>query len=78
MSIGLWILFYVLTLAFWLWVVRWGGADVLEGSIFADLTEWLSSHLDVETIRGIGWIAIIAATIWFVVGVFIPAARFAW
>ena len=32
MSLTWWIVIYVIDSIFWLWVVRWGGAEILEGT----------------------------------------------
>ena len=78
MSLAVWIGTYVVVLACWMWIVRWGGADWIEGAFVADVFFFLSSRMDAEAIRLIGWIAIGVTTLWFAVGLFLPAARFWW
>ncbi len=78
MSIGFWIATYLAILLFWLWVVRWGGAERLEGSAITDWFDWLSSRLHADGIKVIGWLAIGLASAWFVAGLFVPSARFWW
>lgn len=76
MSLEAWAVIYAIEMAFWIWTVFLGGADRLEGSFILDLFWTLSSRIDAEMIRFIGWIVMIGTTAWFVLGLFVPAARF--
>jgi hypothetical protein len=76
MPLVVWIILYLVGVVFWLWVIFWGGAEWLEGtlasgflvSIFA--TRWRS-----EGIKLFAWLALLGNTTWFVLGIFIPEAR---
>jgi len=77
MSLGLWGLFYVLDVLFWLWVVRWGGAEWLEGTFTSGfLIHLLALRWTAEGIKLFGWGTLILSTIWFVLGLFYPELRF--
>ena len=78
MSLSLWIITYLVVLLFWLWVALWGGAERIEGSTIAALFfHWLPRY-DAESIKLIGWLAIVGVSAWFVAGLFVPAVRFWW
>jgi hypothetical protein len=76
MSLVLWLLLYFLDSLFFYWVCFRDGAEQLEGTfasgflmgIFA--TEWSAEGIRLYV--SIGWAV---ATTWFVVGLFVPAAR---
>jgi hypothetical protein len=67
----------LLVIAVWLWIAFRGGAEFLEGSFLTHFFGWFHRDTDAETIRLWAWIAITGRTIWFLVGLFTPAARFA-
>jgi len=76
MSLKAWLIIYLSDLLFWLWVVRWGGAERLAGSFFAGfLLNFRASSWDSAGIKVFGWLMLIISTIWFVVGVFLPEMR---
>lgn len=63
-------------LIFWLWVVRWGGAEWLEGSFLSGfLINLRAPYWDSGGIKLFGWLMLIVSSIWFVVGVFVPGMR---
>lgn len=76
MSLGLWVISYLVLLALWGWILFLRGAEFLEGSFLADFFDWFSWKMDAEAIKLVTWIMLIVTTIWFVVGVFVPTARF--
>ena len=77
MSLTAWLLFYLADVAFLLWVVRWGGAEVLEGTFASGcLISWFAPRWSADGIKVFGWCALVAHTIGFIVGVFWPDFRF--
>ncbi|MHC4789782.1 MAG: hypothetical protein ACYS8K_11385 [Planctomycetota bacterium] len=76
MSLVAWVLFYLFDIAFWLWIVRWGGAETLEGAFSGCLFPWLATRWDADGIRLFGWCALIGSTVWFIAGAFWPDFRF--
>jgi hypothetical protein len=72
MSLKAWIITYSFDLIFWLWIIFWGGADWIKDSIIGGYL----SLLDTDSIRWMGWIFLIWSTIWFIIGLFTPNARF--
>jgi hypothetical protein len=79
MSYATWILLFAANSLFCLWVLRWGGAEWMEGwrSIF--FIEWAQS-LDwtAEQIKVFILACWIGHALWIVVGLFFPGARFLW
>ena len=72
-----WILIYVAEALFWLWIVRWGGAERLEGtfaSVF--LVHFRAPGWGTKGIKVFGWICLVLSTIWFLIGLFDPESRF--
>lgn len=79
MSILTWILIYLGLSLFYLWVLRWGGAEWMEGwkSIF--FIDWFRSvEWSSEQIRLYMLLCWIGSSIWFVIGLCYPECRFAW
>lgn len=75
MSTPWWVALYVAQALFWLWIARWGGARSLHGWRAAFLLHWVAWRWDEEVIRLFGWLALGGTTLWFVIGLFEPAAR---
>lgn len=76
MSLGEWVACYGANLLFWLWILRWGGAEWLEGSFISGFLFPASAPTwDVEGIKAYGWLVLIASTIWFIVCLLTPDAR---
>jgi hypothetical protein len=74
-----WIIFHFLNFLFWLWVVFWGGADWLEGTLSSGfLIHIFAPRWSAEGIKLFGWGTLIIDLIWFLVGLFIPEARLYW
>jgi hypothetical protein len=78
MAIEVWVGAYVMMLGFWVWVAAFGGARWLEGSEIADWIHFSPEVMSADTLRGIGWVMVVGVTVWFVVGLVWPAARFLW
>ncbi len=77
MSLIPWIVVYALNMLFWLWIVRWGGAERLEGTFSSGLLiSVFAPQWSAEGIRVFGYGAIIVSTIVFVLGVFFPDFRY--
>lgn len=71
-----WIIIYAFDVVFFLWVVRWGGAEWLEGTFTSGmLIHWFAPTWTAEGIKLFVWVSFIATSIWFVVGLFVPSAR---
>lgn len=66
----------MLDLLFWLWVIRWGGAERLEGTFTSGLlVNYFAVNWSAEGIKLFAWLTLIATTIWFFAGVFYPEIR---
>lgn len=72
-----WIGIYITDIIFWAWIVFWGGAEWLEGTfasgfvVFFWAPRWSSEGIKLYT-----WGQFILHTIWFLIGLFSPSARF--
>ena len=76
MSIAGWVLGYVADLLFMLWIVRWGGARWLEGTLASGcLISWCAPRWSADGIRAFVLLSFIVSSIWFVIGLFVPEAR---
>ncbi len=77
MSLLLWLALYLVILLFCLWLIRWGGADLLGREY---LSIFLISHRaptwGSEGIKLFAWLTLVAHTIWFLIGVFKPDTRY--
>ena len=70
------IIAYLIQLAFWLWIVRWGGAEWLEGTFISGfLVHIFAPRWSADGIKLFGWGAILISTVLFVIGVFSPDFR---
>jgi len=75
-EIAVWVIVYLCSALFWLWVLKWGGAEWLEGWKAWGVIGWFAGHWSVEQIRFYALILFIFESIWFCVGVVYPEARF--
>ena len=76
MSVARWVGGYVVDLVLSLWILRWGGAQWLEGTFSSGLViSWLASRWTAEGIRAFVLLSFVLTAIWFVVGLFVPEAR---
>jgi hypothetical protein len=67
---------YLIDLVFWLWVVRWGGAELLEGTFISGLLiHFFATRWSADGIKLFGYAAIFISTILFVVALFFPDFR---
>jgi hypothetical protein len=79
MSLGAWILSYLGDLLFCLWILRWGGAERLEGTLASGfLISWLAPRWEAEGIKLFVLLSFVLTTGWFLVGLFVPEARMSW
>jgi hypothetical protein len=77
MSLLLWVVFFALTSLLWAWVLFWGGADWLEGSFLAGLlVHILAPRWTADGIKLFAAFSWFFETVWFGIGLFVPAARF--
>jgi len=71
-----WVFLYLIDLVFWIWVVRLGGAERLEGTLASGcLISIFAPRWSAEGIKAAGWLVIVLSTIWFVIGLFSPSLR---
>jgi len=74
-----WVIVFAATSLLWAWILFWGGADWLEDTFLSGfLVHPLSSRWSADGIRlfvGFTWLG---ESIWFVVGLLAPQARFWW
>ena len=67
---------YLVNLLFWLWVVKWGGAEWLEGSFISGLLVHLfAPRWSADGIKLFGYGAILMSTIYFIVAILYPDFR---
>lgn len=72
-----WILSYAFDLLVSLWILRWGGARYLEGTFASGfLVSMLAPRWSAEGIKFFVLATLVGSTVWFVVGLFVPEARF--
>ena len=76
MNLALWLLLYVGNTAFVWWVVWGGGASWLQGWRSLFIVDWLFAYRwNSEQIALYVLVCWVGHTIWFLVGLFLPAAR---
>jgi len=76
MPLGYWVLTYVLSTLFWLWILRWGGAERLEGTFTSGfLVNVLAPGWSSDGIKLFALLSLVLSTIGFLVGLFVPAVR---
>lgn len=77
MSLISWALIYFIELLFWLWILRWGGAQWLEGTFTSGLlVSIFAPRWSAEGIKLFALLTLIVSTIWFIIGLFLPDVRF--
>jgi hypothetical protein len=76
MDFLLWIALFAAGSLFWAWILFWGGAERLEGTLLSGILLWCQaptwSTTAIKVFAAGSW-AIQA--VWFVIGVFSPAVR---
>jgi hypothetical protein len=75
MSLALWIVVHAAEALFCLWVLRWGGAERLEGSFASGLISTFAPRWSVEGLRMAALILLVFCAITFAVGLFVPSLR---
>lgn len=76
MGLGGWILLFAANSAFFLWVLRWGGAEWMEGWRSLFFIDWFRAPLwSAEMIKLYVLLCWIGHAIWFLLGIFMPAVR---
>ncbi len=76
MSLTELIITYLINLVFWLWIVRWGGAEWLEGTFISGfLVHIFAPRWSAEGIKLFGWCAILISTLLFAVAALFPDYR---
>jgi hypothetical protein len=76
MSLALWIVFYLLSCLLWSWILFWGGDEWLEGSFLSGLfVHVLAPRWSADGLRIFAGGTWFVQTIWFVVGLIFPEAR---
>ena len=77
MPVLIWILLFAVTSLFWAWIVFWGGADQLEGTLASGFViDYFAPGWSSDGIRIFGVLAWIVEGVWFLFGLVSPAARF--
>ena len=76
MGLGGWILLFAANSVFFLWVLRWGGAEWMEGWRSLFFIDWFRAPLwSAEMIKLYVLLCWIGHAIWFLLGMFMPALR---
>lgn len=74
-----WILLFIANSVFCLWILRWGGAQWIEGWRAPFFLEtWWSFSWSEEQIKFFVLLCWLGQTLWFLVGLFVPMARIRW
>ena len=76
MSLGIWVVLFVVSSLWWKWILSWGGANWLEGFKSWFFLNWVAWSWNAEQIRLYALCCWVAESIWFLIGVFIPSVRF--
>jgi hypothetical protein len=73
----LWVGLFAVTSLFWCWIIFWGGAEALEGTVASlFLISYFASRWSADGIRLFAWCSWIVSGFWFVLGLFVPETRF--
>jgi hypothetical protein len=76
MDLTLWVVSYFTSVLFWLWILRWGGAEWLEGWKAWAVISWFAGHWSAEQIRLYALLLLLLETVGFIAGLFVPELRF--
>jgi hypothetical protein len=72
-----WILSFFIYLIFSLWIVIWGGAERLEGTFSSGfIINIFAPRWSAEGIKLFVRLSLFVNSIWFIIGLFEPSARF--
>ena len=67
---------YLINLLFWLWVVRWGGAEWLEGTFTSGfLIHFFAPRWSADGIKLFGYGTLFISTLYFLAALFYPELR---
>jgi len=73
----LWVVTCLAEMGFLLWIARWGGSSWLQGTFASGfLVHWLAPRWSREGLELFARLSMAATTLWFIVGIFEPGARF--
>ncbi|MFC4762700.1 hypothetical protein [Dyella koreensis] len=76
MNLFYWFLFFAASSVFVFWVMRWGGAEWMEGWRSLFFIDWLHASLwNAEQIKLYFLLLWVVHAAWFVIGIFAPAVR---
>jgi hypothetical protein len=75
MSLPAWIAVYVVQALWWLWLARGGGASSVQGWPAAWLLHPVAWRWPSDVIKLFAWLSLAVSTLWFVVGLWDPRAR---
>jgi hypothetical protein len=71
-----WIGIYCVNLIFWIWLIRWGGAERLEGTFASGLLlSTFAPRWSADGIKLFAWVSLIVSTVTFIIGLFRPDFR---
>ncbi len=74
----LWLVLYAVQAVFWFWLTRFRSSDVTGGRRWLWLLNPIAWTASGAALRLIGWVGLLASTLWFAVGWFFPGAREVW
>jgi len=76
MSLTAWLISYLVLTTFWIWIVRWGGAEWIEGRLLSGfLISMWAVNWSVDGIKVFGWGALSLNTALFILGIIWPDFR---
>jgi len=75
MSLLAWSTIHTSSAVFWLWILNWGGAKILEGWGAWLTIDWLAARLEAEQLRLYALFILIIEAVWYLLGVFNPEWR---
>ena len=76
MSLTLWIVLHAAQALLWLWVLRWGGAEYLEGTFLSGfIVDNFAPRWSAEGLRMAALILLVFCVISFVAGLLFPPLR---
>ena len=74
-----WIALFAASSLFWCWLLFWGGAEWLEGSFLSGLlVHFRAPHWSAEGIKLFAGLTWFLQGVWFLLGLFVPEARWFW
>jgi hypothetical protein len=71
-----WIYYYIGDLVFWLWIFKWGGAELIGDTFISGFFTFMISlkwhEMSPEGLKLFGWLIITVHTILFIIGLTTP------